>query len=58
MDSNGVNVTIQAACQEIVAAFNRLSTTGVHIRDLPSAGSTSVSWHQILVQLQQVFYFF
>ena len=42
IDANGINLTVQAVTAEIVSAFDRLSQTGVHVRDLPSMGATSV----------------
>ena len=39
-DASGVNLTIAAATAEIVTSFNRPSTTGLKIRELPSLGGS------------------
>lgn len=39
-----INATIVAATREIVAAFNRLSTSGIKIRDVSIAGGSTVAW--------------
>ena len=37
-----VNITLQAVTQAVAASFNKLSTDGIPVRDLPSLGSSVV----------------
>ncbi len=43
IDAAGVNLTIQSATREIVAAFNRLGTEGIKVRDFRSMGGGLVT---------------
>ena len=43
IDADGVNLTIQSATREIVAAFNRLGTEGIKVRDFRSMGGGLVT---------------
>lgn len=42
-DESGINLTVAAATREIVASFNRLSTDGIKLRDVPSMGRSVVT---------------
>ena len=44
IDASGINLTVAAATREIVASFNRLSTDGIKLRDVPSMGRNVVTW--------------
>ena len=43
INSNGVNLTIQAMCKEITSSFNKLSVEGLKIRNLRSLGGGNVA---------------
>jgi hypothetical protein len=43
MGDGDLNLTLGAATWEIVASFNKLSTSGIKIRDVPSMGRSVVS---------------
>ena len=43
-DATGVNLTVQAIPREIVESFNKLSTDGIKLRDVPSMGGGIVTW--------------
>ena len=47
MDPNsGVNVTIQSATAEITTSFNKLSESGIKIRNFRSLGHEVAVWKQ------------
>ena len=44
MDSSSVNATLAAVTSEIATSFNRLSNTGINVREFPSLGGEVVAY--------------